>query len=68
MPSGSASALPVSATHGHGTGDLLDRFVELLPEREPQPETDEAVRVAVIGRPKCGQIVARQPLSRDGTG
>ena len=52
---GFGEPLPVSATHGHGTGDLLDRFVELLPEREAQPETDEAVRVAVIGRPNVGK-------------
>ncbi len=52
---GFGEPLPVSATHGHGTGDLLDRLVELLPEREQEPEADEGVRVAVIGRPNVGK-------------
>ena len=45
----------VSATHGLGTGDLLDAIVVALGEREPRPEVDEAVRVAVIGRPNVGK-------------
>jgi len=45
---------PVSATHGHGTGDLLDALVEALPESEPEPETD-AIDVAIIGRPNAGK-------------
>ncbi len=46
---------PVSATHGHGTGDLLDRIVELIRDREAGPEPDDAVRVAIIGRPNVGK-------------
>ena len=46
---------PVSATHGLGTGDLLDRVVALLPEPEAQDEEGEAVRIAVIGRPNVGK-------------
>jgi GTPase len=45
----------VSATHGLGSGDLLDRVVELLGERAAPSEDDEAVRVAVIGRPNAGK-------------
>ncbi len=44
----------VSATHGHGTGDLLDEVVKLLPEREPEPEADE-IDIAIIGRPNAGK-------------
>ncbi|MEA2298096.1 MAG: GTPase [Solirubrobacteraceae bacterium] len=45
---------PVSAAQGLGTGDLLDRLVDLLPEDDP--ERDEAVvRLAVIGRPNVGK-------------
>ncbi|MGI8595000.1 MAG: ribosome biogenesis GTPase Der [Solirubrobacteraceae bacterium] len=43
----------VSATQGLGTGDLLDRVVELLGDDEPEP--DPAVRMAVIGRPNVGK-------------
>jgi GTPase len=47
---------PVSATHGHGTGDLLDRLVELA-EGAPGPAGDEveALHVAAIGRPNVGK-------------
>jgi GTP-binding protein len=53
---GFGEPLAVSAAQGLGTGDLLDRVVELLP---PEPEEDEAdedvVRLAVIGRPNVGK-------------
>src|SRR5690349_8157439 len=52
---GVGEPLAVSATHGLGTGDLLDAIVAALGEREPQPEDDETVRVAVIGRPNVGK-------------
>ena len=44
----------VSAAQGLGTGDLLDRVVALLPEGEPE-EDDDAVRLAIIGRPNVGK-------------
>jgi GTP-binding protein len=52
---GLGEPLPVSATHGLGTGDLLDAIVTGLGEREPRPDDPEAVRVAVIGRPNVGK-------------
>ncbi len=52
---GLGEPLPVSATHGLGSGDLLDRVVEALGERPPAAEDDGAVRVAVIGRPNAGK-------------
>ncbi len=45
---------PVSATHGHGTGDLLDEIVKALPESEPLLD-DDAIDVAIIGRPNAGK-------------
>ncbi len=45
---------PVSATHGHGTGDLLDAIVEALPAAEPHTEID-AIDVAIIGKPNAGK-------------
>lgn len=46
----------ISAIHGIGTGDLLDLIVEALPpiEEEERPE-DEAIRIAIIGRPNVGK-------------
>jgi len=45
----------VSAQHGIGVGDLLDRVVELLPPAEEQPEDATADRLAIMGRPNVGK-------------
>jgi GTPase len=50
---GLGEPLPVSATQGLGTGDLLDLIVERLPQREREDE--EATRLALIGRPNVGK-------------
>lgn len=45
---------PVSAISGTGTGDLLDRVVELLPESSREQETKDP-KLAFIGRPNVGK-------------
>jgi GTP-binding protein len=50
---GLGDPVAVSATQGLGTGDLLDALVELLPDGALEGE--EAVRLAVIGRPNVGK-------------
>jgi GTP-binding protein len=53
---GLGEPMAVSAAQGLGTGDLLDRLVELGPEVEDEVEEDEnLVRLAVIGRPNVGK-------------
>jgi GTPase len=52
---GLGEPMAVSAAQGLGTGDLLDRVVELLPEGEIEEEDDEVIRLAVIGRPNVGK-------------
>ncbi|HVS28725.1 MAG TPA: ribosome biogenesis GTPase Der [Solirubrobacteraceae bacterium] len=53
---GLGEPIPVSAAQGLGSGDLLDRIVELLGEASPaQPEPEPAPRLAVIGRPNVGK-------------
>jgi GTPase len=51
---GAGDPVPVSASNGTGTGDLLDVIVEQLPEVEDDGEPD-ALRIAVIGRPNVGK-------------
>jgi GTP-binding protein len=45
---------PVSAIHGAGTGDLLDKVVGYLPPVEEQ-ESEEPIQMAIIGRPNVGK-------------
>ena len=45
---------PVSSATGKGSGDLLDRLVELLPE-VPLQEGPGQINVAVVGRPNVGK-------------
>jgi GTPase len=53
---GLGDPLPVSAAQGLGTGDLLDRVTELLPEDGDLAEEDEdAIRLAIVGRPNVGK-------------
>jgi GTP-binding protein len=52
---GLGEPIPVSAAQGLGTGDLLDRIVELAPEAAGGPQAQDAVRLAVIGRPNVGK-------------
>ena len=53
---GLGDPIPVSAAQGLGTGDLLDRIVEIGPADEGPPEDDEElIRLAVIGRPNVGK-------------
>jgi GTP-binding protein len=50
---GVGEPLPVSSTSGKGSGDVLDQIVAHLPEVEGEEE--EALRVAVIGKPNVGK-------------
>jgi len=53
---GFGEPLAVSAAQGLGTGDLLDRVVDLLPpEPEEEEVPDDVIRLAVIGRPNAGK-------------
>src|SRR6059058_5322369 len=52
---GLGDPVPLSAMHGHGTGDLLDTVVARLPGRGRPAVSEEAIRVAILGRPNVGK-------------
>ena len=54
---GLGEPVAVSALHGHGSGDLLDRIVEGLgPAAQPvEGEEDERLHIAIVGRPNVGK-------------
>jgi len=52
---GLGDPMPVSAVHGHGTGDLLDACFEFFPPEDQEEEEDDVVKVAIIGKPNVGK-------------
>ncbi len=52
---GLGEPMAVSAAQGLGTGDLLDRLVQLLPDDDAAAEDEDVIRLAVIGRPNVGK-------------
>jgi GTP-binding protein len=45
---------PISAIHGNGTGELLDKLITYLPPIDEIQETEE-IKVAIVGRPNVGK-------------
>ncbi|MBR2667598.1 MAG: ribosome biogenesis GTPase Der [Oscillospiraceae bacterium] len=52
---GLGDPIPVSALHGHGTGELLDACLAFFPEQDEEEPDDDVIQVAVIGRPNVGK-------------
>jgi GTP-binding protein len=55
---GLGDPIPISALHGHGAGDLLDEIVRYLESHTAAPRAElpeEAIRVAILGRPNVGK-------------
>ena len=52
---GLGDPISLSASHGHGTGDLLDECVNLFPPESDASSEDDVIRVAVIGKPNVGK-------------
>lgn len=45
----------ISSTSGSGTGDLMDKLIEVFPDKPAEDPTDELPRFAVVGRPNAGK-------------
>ena len=57
---------PVSAMHGHGTGDILDEVVAELRKLDLEPHEEvPAVNVAIIGRPNAGKSSLTNKLTNN---
>ena len=52
---GLGDPVPVSAVHGHGTGDLLDQCFQYFPPEEEEEEENGSIKVALIGKPNVGK-------------
>lgn len=52
---GLGDPIAVSAVHGHGTGDLLDACIQYFPPEDAEEEEDDAIKVALIGKPNVGK-------------
>ncbi|MEE2768528.1 MAG: ribosome biogenesis GTPase Der [Actinomycetota bacterium] len=61
---GLGEPFPVSALHGRGTGDLLDRLIDLLPDpnnaadndpTDTDPIAERIIGVSLVGRPNVGK-------------
>ena len=55
---GLGDPIPISALHGRGAGDLLDEIVRYLEAHGAPPQGDlpeDAIRVAILGRPNVGK-------------
>ena len=58
---GLGEPLAISAHHGRGTAELLDKVSEILPPAEIEPQQD-MMKVAIVGRPNVGKSMLLNAL------
>ena len=51
---GLGDPIPTSSTHGIGVGDILDKIIELLPDKK-EKVYENAICFSIIGRPNVGK-------------
>jgi GTP-binding protein len=60
---GFKDVIPLSAYHGRGVAELLDKVISLLPEQTPEEEVKaEGIKVAIVGHPHVGKSLLLNTL------
>jgi len=59
---GLGEPLAISAYHGRGTAELMDRIITLLPSPPPTEVEPEIMKVAIVGRPNVGKSMLLNSL------
>ena len=52
---GFSAVYGLSATHGRGVGQLLQKATAIFPAVDPEVEVDKSIKIAFIGRPNVGK-------------
>ena len=61
---GFGDPIPISSSHGIGTGNLLDQIIENLPKKTEEVK-DDAIKFCLIGRPNVGKSSLTNCLLND---
>ncbi|ERG66567.1 MULTISPECIES: ribosome biogenesis GTPase Der [Exiguobacterium] len=52
---GFGDPFPISGTHGLGLGDLLDKVLDMAPDKDDYEYNEEVIQFSLIGRPNVGK-------------
>ena len=59
---GMGDPIPISAYHGHGIHELMQKVIERLPPPTPAVAEPESVKIAIVGRPNVGKSLLLNTL------